>query len=67
MKQAQIPIIDLKKYGGKQIAVVDGKIVAVGKTLQEVINRAKKHVPSKPLHEINIVSVPKTLMVIYYV
>jgi len=67
MKQIKTPIIDVKKYGGKQIAVANGKIVAVGKTSQEVINLTKKHMPSKPLNEISIFSVPKTLNVIYYV
>lgn len=68
MKQKfEIPIIDVKKYGGKQVAIIDGKIVAVGYTLEEVINRAKQKFPYRPLQEIHIFSVPKTLPVIYYV
>ncbi|OGF62025.1 hypothetical protein A2926_01535 [Candidatus Giovannonibacteria bacterium RIFCSPLOWO2_01_FULL_44_40] len=68
MKHAEkLPVIDIKKYGGKQVAIVHGKVIAVGKTSQEVINRAKKRMPSKPLNEISIFSVPKTLAVIYYV
>jgi len=66
MKRIKTPIIDIKKYGGKQVAILDGKIIAVGKSSQEVINLAKKRMPSKPLHEISILSVPKTLTVIYY-
>lgn len=66
MKKVSIPIIDIKKYGGRQVAIVEGKIVASGFTLEEVIRRARKRVPSKPLHQIQIFSVPKTLSVIYH-
>lgn len=61
-----IPIIDIKKYGGKQVAIFDSKIIASGRTLQEVIRQVKKLIPSKPLQEVRIFSVPKTLSVIYY-
>jgi len=64
MKKLKIPTIDVKKYGGKQVAIVDGKIITSGKTLEEVIKRVKKLRPSKPLHEVRIFSVPKTLAVI---
>ncbi|MBU3925851.1 hypothetical protein KJ763_01645 [Patescibacteria group bacterium] len=66
-KTSKIPVIDVKKYGGKQVAIVDGKIAASGRTLEEVIQIVKKRIPSKPLNEIRIFSVPKTLAVIYYV
>lgn len=66
-KTLKLPTIDVKKYGGKQVAIVDGKIIASGKTLSEVIERARRVVPLKPLHEIRIFSVPKSLSVIYYV
>lgn len=67
MKKHKIPIIDVKKYGGRQIAISGGRIVASGRTLQEVIRRAKAAVPAKPLSEIRIFSVPKTLSVVYHV
>ena len=60
------PIIDVKKYGGKQVAIAGGRILASGRTLEEVIRRAKMSAPAKPLSEIRIFSVPKTLSVIYY-
>lgn len=63
----KLPIIDVKKYGGKQVAIADGKVIASGKTLKEVIERARKIFPSRPLHEIRIFSVPRSLSVIYYV
>lgn len=67
MKKHSIPTIDIKKYGGKQVAILNGKIVASGRTLEEVIQRVKKRFPLKPLNEIQIFSVPETLAVIYYV
>lgn len=66
MKKISIPIIDVKKYGGKQVAIVDGRIAASGRTLEEVLRKAKQKLPSKPLQEIRIFSVPETLSVIYY-
>lgn len=62
----QIPAIDIKKYGGKQVALVDGKIVAEGRTTSEVIEKARMKVPKRPLYDIKILAVPKTLHVIYY-
>jgi hypothetical protein len=63
---ARFPVIDVEKYGGKQIAVAGGKIIASGKTLKEVLDRAKREAPARPLSEIHIFSVPKTLAVIYH-
>lgn len=65
-KIIKTPVIDVKKYGGKQVAIVDGKIVATGRDLAEVIERAKRRFPRKSLHEIHIFAVPETLSVIYY-
>lgn len=67
MKKYKTPIIDVKKYGGKQIAISGGRIIASGRTLKEVIHRARIVAPRKPLSEIRIFSVPKTLSVIYHV
>ena len=36
-----------KQYAGKCVAVVNEKVVAVGKTRLEVFNRAKKNFPAK--------------------
>ncbi len=63
--KSDIPTIDIKKYGGKQIAILDGAVIAEGNTLQEVIGKAKAIAPSRPLQESKIFSVPKTLAVIY--
>lgn len=40
--KSKIPTIDVKKYGGKQIAIVDGSIIASGETTKETLERAKK-------------------------
>lgn len=66
MKRSRFPVIDIKKYGGQQVAIADGKIVASGRTASEVIEKARKKLPQKPLVEIHIFAVPKTLAVIYY-
>lgn len=65
MKRVSIPIIDIKKYGGEQVAIADGKVVASGRTLKELLQRVKKKIPSKPLNEVRVFSVPKTSSVIY--
>lgn len=65
-KKDIIPTIDVKKYGGKQVAILEGKIIAVAPTLEELIDKIKKLKLSRPLSEIHIFSVPKTLAVIYY-
>lgn len=62
-----MPIIDVKKYGGKQVAIANGRIIASAGTLEEVVRQAQKKAPTKPLNEIRIFSVPPTLSVIYYV
>lgn len=69
MKKNQVqktPLIDVKKYGGKQVAILEGKIITSGKTLDEVIKHVKRLSPSQPLNEIQIFSVPKTLSAIYH-
>ena len=66
MKRGVIPIIDIKKYGGKQVAIVGGRIIASGRTLDEVLRRARKRAPTRPLQEIQVFSVPETLAVIYH-
>ncbi|MBI2551840.1 hypothetical protein HYW17_00875 [Candidatus Uhrbacteria bacterium] len=62
-----MPTIDIRKYGGKQVAIVAGEIIATGDTLDEVIKEARTLAPKIPLAEIKIFSVPSTLSVIYYV
>lgn len=58
MNKHKTPVIDVKK-----IAITSGRIIASRRTLGEVIRRAKIIAPRKPLSEIRIFSVPKTLSV----
>ena len=60
------PTIDVKKYGGKQIAIVRGKIVAAGTTAGEALALAQRKLPKATWREILILSVPKGLTVIYH-
>ena len=67
MRTPKFPIIDIKKYGGKQIAVANGKIIAAGKNSVEAFTKAKKRLPEKTWRQILLVSVPKGLTVVYRV
>ncbi|MEK7560824.1 MAG: DUF5678 domain-containing protein [Patescibacteria group bacterium] len=66
MRTPRLPIIDIKKYGGKQVAVANGKIVAVGKNSVEAFTKAKERLPEKTWQQILLVSVPKGLTVVYH-
>ena len=59
------PIIDIKKYGGKQVAIVGNKIVASGRSTSSVLEKAKKSVPQKDHDRIALFIVPRGLPVIY--
>lgn len=61
----QLPTLDVKKYGGKQVVILDGSVIATGKTLAGVIRTARKNAPGRPLNEIHIFSVPRSIAVIY--
>ena len=60
------PIIDIRTYGGQQVAIVDGRVVASGRSLDEVLKKARELFPDRPLTDIAVFAVPKTLNVIYY-
>lgn len=61
----KIPTIDIKKYGGKQVAVVQGKIIASGETTREVLENARKKIARSRWEEILLITVPRGLTVIY--
>lgn len=65
MKKMQLPIIDVKKYGGKQVAIVDGKIVGVHNDTRVLVAEVRKKFPGVSWQEILLVSVPKGLTVVY--
>ena len=63
----KIPTIDIKKYGGKEVAILNGKVIFAGKSLPDVIKILKKKMPAQPLREVTFLRVPESLTVIYYV
>lgn len=65
MKNTSIPTIDIKKYGGKQVAISKGKIIASGTDTREVLRKAKLRLPQASWQDILLVSVPKGLTVVY--
>jgi hypothetical protein len=65
MKKSSLPIIDINKYGGKQVAVVNGKIVASGTRTQDVLEAAQRKIPGTTWRDILLISVPKSLHVVY--
>ncbi|MDP3764432.1 MAG: DUF5678 domain-containing protein [bacterium] len=64
-KSTKLPVIDIKKYGGQQVAIFGGKIVASGINTSEVIEKARQQLPKVRIQDILLVSVPKSLMVVY--
>ena len=62
-KFPKIPVIDVKKYGGKQVAVSRGKIVASGIDTLDVLSNSRNGLPESNWKEIVLVSVPKGLTV----
>jgi hypothetical protein len=65
MNKFLIPIINIKKYGGKQVAISKGKIIASGTDTREVLKKAKLRLPRAAWQDILLVSVPKGLTVVY--
>ena len=65
MRKFRTPVIDVKKYGGKQVALYKGKIVASGEGTVEVLQKAKKRVPETHWRDIALLSVPTTINLIY--
>ena len=48
-----------KKYSGKHVALVDGKIAASGRTSKEVFEKAQKKFPNRKTEEIGLLFIPK--------
>ena len=66
MNHESLPSVDIEKYGGKQVALVDGEVVAHGENLEEVICKVQQVLPERPLHDVEFLIVPRSLSVIYY-
>lgn len=61
------PVIDIKKYGGKQVAIVNGRIVTSGTDAGKILAGVKRRLPKTTWREVLLVSVPKGLTVVYRV
>ncbi len=64
-EQQKMPTIDIGQYGGRQVAILDGDIVASGETLKEVLEEAQRQCPDRLKQEFKVLSVPRGLNVIY--
>ena len=56
MKQFNIPQTIFKKYPGKRVAIVDGKIAAASTNAKKAYEQAKEKFPNK---KISIFAVPR--------
>ena len=65
MNKSILPLINVKKYGGRQVAIVKGRIVASGYSTHAVLEKAKRFVPKEDHHRIVLFIVPKSLTVVY--
>ncbi|RLI76358.1 succinyl-CoA synthetase subunit alpha [Archaeoglobales archaeon] len=60
----EISLEEQKKYAGKHVAIVDGKIVASGNTAKEAFQKAKLKFPEKRTEEIGLMYIPKEELMI---
>ena len=65
LQKSKIPLVDFSKFKGKEVAIVEGKVVAQGKSSKEVLVKAKKLFPEKPTRDIVLLSVPKERVFVY--
>lgn len=56
MTPAKIPVNIFKKYPGKRVALVEGKVVAVSSNIATSYNIAQKKYPNK---KISLFSIPR--------
>ena len=65
MKTSTLPIIDVEKYGGQQVAIVRGTIVASARDTHTLLAEVQRQIPGSTWRDIILVSVPESLTVIY--
>jgi len=65
-EDTKMPTIDVKKYGGKQVAIVGGEIVASGTDTAELLKEVQSKMPQATWRDILLVSVPEGLTVVYH-
>lgn len=60
-----IDVHDVQKYGGKQVAIVEGEIVASGTDTAEILQEVQSKMPQATWRDILFVTVPEGLTVVY--
>jgi len=65
-EDAKIPALDVQKYGGQQVAIVEGEIVASGTDTEELLKEVQSKMPQATWRDILLVSVPEGLTVVYH-
>lgn len=65
MRKFSAPVIDVKKYGRKQVVIVRGGIVASGATAKEALEEVRRKLPASTWRDILLVSVPAGITVVY--
>lgn len=63
----RLTIEEQKQYVGKHVALVDGEIVASGKTSLEAFKKAKKLFPDILTEEIGMLYIPKAEMLVLWI
>jgi len=59
--------IDFAKYKGKEVAIINGKVVASGNSSKVVFETARKVSPKIAVQDIVLLSVPKERTTVYIV
>lgn len=65
-KKNRIPIVDFSKFRGKEVAIVDGKVIAEGISSKEVFEKARKLFPKRLTRDIVLLSVPREKVFVYF-
>jgi len=65
MKTSTLPIINIDQYGGQQVAIVHGKIVAAARDTHTLLAEVQRQIPGITWQDILLVSVPPSLPIIY--
>jgi len=60
----KIELEEQKKYAGKHVAIVEGRLVASGDTAKEAFQKARELYPKKKTEEIGLLFIPREEMMI---
>ena len=63
--RATSTVIDVKRYGGKQVVIYRNRIVSSGGTAREAIRKAQTKHPQVSTSELRVFAVPETVRTVY--